>query len=74
MDADKLKEMGLTSTQIDQVITEHNRALSGGSNGITSEKLKAQRKRDEIMAIKDTQIRQELITKHKNLFTRQEGS
>lgn len=74
MDADKLKGMGLTPTQIDQVLTEHNRAVGGGRNAVTSEKLEARQKRDEIMAIEDTKIRQELITKNRDLFVRQEGS
>ena len=70
MNANKLKEMGLTSAQIDQVITEHNRVLYSGHNTVTSESLEAQRKRDEIMAIKDVKTRQELIRENMELFKR----
>lgn len=70
MNADKLKALGLTPSQIQGVLTEHSRVLFNGHGVITHEKLEARRKREEIMAIEDTEVRQELIKENSELFTR----
>ena len=67
MDYDKLKEMGLSDVQINQVISEHNRA-KGDSPLSRDEQLEKRRKRDEIMAVRDTETRQRLIQDNAELF------
>lgn len=68
MNINKLIEIGLTSTQINEVITEHNRVLQDGNSVLENEKLAAKKKRDEIMSIEDIAIRQELINSNIELF------
>jgi len=63
MDINKLKEIGLTDRQIEQVVAEFNR-----NNSVTNEELENKRKRDEILAVKDNGIRQQLIKENMELF------
>lgn len=66
MNYDKLKEIGLNDTQIKQVLSEHNKVIDSPIN--TDKQLVNKRKRDEIMAVEDTETRQRLIINNPELF------